>query len=303
MSELMLSVAVITYNQAKFISQTLDSILSQQHSYSYEIIVGDDCSTDNTRAVISEYVKKYPEIIKPLYNEKNFGLIENYFNVIKHCSGKYIMECAGDDWWLPGKVAKQIELMEKNNDIAMCYGKAYVWSEAQNKILPHVIGDGDNTFNSLIISNYITALTVCFTKEAILEYIKDVNPVKQNWLMEDFPFWLWISKNKKMHQLKDVLGCYRVTNTSISHVTNVEKKIKFLESVKAIKEYYCEDKELLKIFNNSFYEDSAFEYLKNGDLRNYRKFVRKSNSYKAIIKFICSFLPFYTSIILKKNKQ
>ena len=132
MQDIMFSVAIITYNQEKYISQTLDSILNQQHDYKYEIVIGEDCSTDKTKQIIEEYVAKYPEIIKPLYNNPNKGLINNYFNVINHCQGKYIMECAGDDYWLPGKVKSQIEFMENNLDVGMCYGKVKFWNE--NKI-------------------------------------------------------------------------------------------------------------------------------------------------------------------------
>ena len=109
---LMFSVAVITYNQEKYIAQTLDSIINQRHNYSYEIVVGDDCSSDGTREIVRQYAEKYPEIVKPIFNEKNLGIIKNYFNVISHCSGKYIMECAGDDFWLPGKVELQIPFYE-----------------------------------------------------------------------------------------------------------------------------------------------------------------------------------------------
>ena len=129
----LLSIAIITYNQEKYISQTLDSVLQQEHEYSYEIVIGEDCSSDGTRKIIEDYVEKYPDIIKPLYNIPNKGLIANYFNVLNHCSGKYIMECAGDDYWLPGKVQYQIDYMEKHPDIGMCYSKAKIFDEQNSK--------------------------------------------------------------------------------------------------------------------------------------------------------------------------
>ena len=64
--EVLFSVAVITYNQERYIAQTLDSILFQEHNYKYEIVVGEDCSTDNTRKIIEDYVLKYPDIIKKI---------------------------------------------------------------------------------------------------------------------------------------------------------------------------------------------------------------------------------------------
>ena len=73
----LLSIAIITYNQEKYISQTLDSVLQQEHEYSYEIVIGEDCSFDGTRKIIEDYVEKYPDIIKSLYHNPNKGLIAN----------------------------------------------------------------------------------------------------------------------------------------------------------------------------------------------------------------------------------
>ena len=135
MNDLMFSILVITYNQEKYIAKTLDSILSQEHDYKYEIVIGEDCSSDGTRAIIEAYANKYPLIIKPIYNNPNLGLIKNYFNTLAQCTGKYIMECAGDDWWLPGKVSFQIDYMEKHPDVGMCYGRAKRFIESKRKYL------------------------------------------------------------------------------------------------------------------------------------------------------------------------
>ncbi len=112
--ELMFSVEVTTYNQKEYIGQTLQSIIDQEHNYKYEILISDDCSTDGTQNVIKEFQKKYPDIIKPRYNEKNLGAMKNYYTNIERAQGKYLMGCGGDDYWLPGKVQKQISFMEKN---------------------------------------------------------------------------------------------------------------------------------------------------------------------------------------------
>lgn len=77
MSNLQLSVCIITYNQEKYLPQALDSVLQQEHEYSYEIVIGEDCSFDGTRKIIEDYVEKYPDIIKPLYHNPNKGFIAN----------------------------------------------------------------------------------------------------------------------------------------------------------------------------------------------------------------------------------
>lgn len=71
------SVCVMTYNQEKYIGQCLESLVTQETDFDFEIIVGDDFSTDGTRDVIQEYQKKYPDIIKPVFRDKNVGITEN----------------------------------------------------------------------------------------------------------------------------------------------------------------------------------------------------------------------------------
>ena len=206
MQEIMFSVAIITYNQEKYIAQTLDSILSQEHNYKYEIVIGEDCSSDNTKKIIEEYVAKYPQIIKPIYNNPNKGIIKNYFNVINNCQGKYIMECAGDDYWLPNKVNTQISFMEENKNVGMCYGKALFYENDNKKFQKKKFGTKWVKFNQLIQDNKIPALSVCIKNEIIKKYIKDINPEEKKWLMEDYPLWIWISKNSKIHFINKVIN-------------------------------------------------------------------------------------------------
>ena len=94
----MVSIIVITYNQEKTIARTLNSILHQETQYPFEIIIGDDASTDGTRVICEEYRNKYPNIIKLNEYHPNYGVVKNYAEALKRCTGKYIMVCAGDDW-------------------------------------------------------------------------------------------------------------------------------------------------------------------------------------------------------------
>lgn len=238
MQEIMFSVAIITYNQEEYISQTLDSILNQKHNYKYEIVVGEDCSTDNTKKIIEEYVAKYPQIIKPIYNNPNKGIIKNYFNVINNCQGKYIMECAGDDYWLQNKVNTQISFMEENKNVGMCYGKALFYENDNKKFQKKKFGTKWVKFNQLIQDNKIPALSVCIKNEIIKKYIKDINPEEKKWLMEDYPLWIWISKNSKIHFINKTFGVYRIGQDSASLAQNIEKQLAFSKNYHEIKTFF-----------------------------------------------------------------
>lgn len=115
--ELMLSIVVITFNQEKYISQALDSIISQKTDYDYEIIVGDDASTDSTPNILRKYSIIYNNRIKPYLREKNMGGrgANNLYDLLLKCRGKYVVILEGDDFWIDNKkIQKQIDFLENN---------------------------------------------------------------------------------------------------------------------------------------------------------------------------------------------
>ena len=292
MTEPLVSICVITYNQEGYIAQTLDSILSQEHNYPYEIVVGEDCSTDGTKKIIEEYVEKYPDIIKPLYNNPNKGIIGNYFNVISYCRGKYIMECAGDDYWLPGKVKTQVEYMETHPDVGMCYGKAFMLDVQTSIFLKREFGSKWETFPQLLQDNKVPALTVCMRKDVLSQYIKEINPLEKKWLMEDYPTWLWIAKNSKIKFLDFKFGVYRVGQVSASLDGNLEKMIRFSKNYHAIKSFYSElycstplewneDENLFFICYDELRKDYSQE-IKKKLLNHYKKISKKNLKMKVI---------------------
>ena len=109
MNKPLVSIASITYNHEKFIAQAIDSFLMQETDFDFEIIIGEDCSTDDTLKIIKEYKAKYPDIIKLITSESNVGMMTNFIRTLEACSGKYIALCEGDDYWTDTlKLQKQV---------------------------------------------------------------------------------------------------------------------------------------------------------------------------------------------------
>ena len=100
-NDIKVSVCVVTYNQENYIAECLESLVNQVTNFRYEIIVGEDCSTDGTRAIVQRYVEKYPNLIVPLFYKNNIGAVENIKKVYKKAKGKYIAHMDGDDIALP----------------------------------------------------------------------------------------------------------------------------------------------------------------------------------------------------------
>lgn len=118
--DIKVSVCVVAYNQEKYIAECLDSLVSQETDFKFEIIVGEDCSTDSTRAIVQQYVDKYPNLIKPIFHEQNVGAVENVKQVYIAAKGKYIAHMDGDDMALPTKLQKQFDILEENLDCNVC---------------------------------------------------------------------------------------------------------------------------------------------------------------------------------------
>lgn len=113
----MVSIQMLAYNHEKYIKQALDSILMQEVNFTYEIIIGEDCSKDKTRTILLGYKEKYPDKIKLILHEKNVGMHKNVEAVRRECRGKYCAYCEGDDYWTDSKkLQKQVDFLEKNKE-------------------------------------------------------------------------------------------------------------------------------------------------------------------------------------------
>lgn len=117
-----LSVLFITYNHEEYLRQSLDGILAQECDFDYEIVVGEDCSTDHTRDILREYAQRYPDKFVLLFREKNFGRpTMNVYDTGQHCKGDYIAFLEGDDYWTDvKKLQKQVDFLDSNPEYMGC---------------------------------------------------------------------------------------------------------------------------------------------------------------------------------------
>ncbi|MEO7101911.1 MAG: glycosyltransferase [Gemmatimonadaceae bacterium] len=115
------SVTVVTFNHEAFIGPCLESIVSQQTDFDFEVIVGEDASTDGTRAMVEAYARKYPTIVRPVYQPVNRGVNNNLATVLSEARGAYIAHIDGDDLALPGKLQRQVDLLDARPDVALCF--------------------------------------------------------------------------------------------------------------------------------------------------------------------------------------
>ena len=117
-ADVKVSVAMITYNHERFIAQAIESVLMQQTDFAVELVIGEDCSTDGTRAIVRDYGERYPERIRLLLPEHNLGMMPNFVATLKACRGQYVASVEGDDYWTdPHKLQKQVDFLESASGV------------------------------------------------------------------------------------------------------------------------------------------------------------------------------------------
>jgi glycosyltransferase involved in cell wall biosynthesis len=120
MSEPLVSVHMITYNHAPYIAKAIECVLAQKTSFPFELVIGEDCSTDGTREIVLDYAGRFPEKIRVITSDRNVGMQENSNRVNAALRGKYIAWCEGDDYWhSEGKLQLQVDYLESHPDCGL----------------------------------------------------------------------------------------------------------------------------------------------------------------------------------------
>lgn len=211
------SVMMPVYNAEKFLSQALDSILNQDFQ-DFHVVVSDDASTDRSAEIINKYKDWYPDKITVILNSSNLGVTSNCNLALSQCFGEYISLFAGDDIMLPGKLSKQVELMDKNPDCVLCYHPVEIFDS-----------DTDKTF---FITNQSYREDVFSTEDLLLKggipggcsIMVRRNAIPINGYdtrlktVSDWLFFLEISTQGKIKKIDEVLARYRKHSAGASQL-------------------------------------------------------------------------------------
>ncbi|OJV16784.1 MAG: family 2 glycosyl transferase [Dyadobacter sp. 50-39] len=259
------SVCVVTYNHEKFVAKMLDSILMQQTTFDFEIIVGDDLSKDNTRAILTEYQQRFPDKIRLLLHPKNMGL-NGKFNALATfaaAKGEYIAQFDGDDYLLvPDKLQKQVEMMDANPHYSACFHNARVIYD-DNAAPPHLV-NGINkkefTVDDLIGEDelcFIATSSLMFRRE---DFAKNPDPEWTNKSTSgDIPRNIMLATRGPIGYIDEVMSVYRKQRGGASFADNHYGK-DFLFN--RIEMYSNIDKELKYKYHDRLTKNIATYYYK-----------------------------------------
>lgn len=299
MREVMLSVVMTTYNHERYIATAIESVLRQQTDFPIEIVIGEDCSTDRTLNIALDYQSQYPEAIRIVRSESNVGWRENYRRTIAAAQGRYIALLDGDDYFTHRKkLQMQVDLLEANPDVGMCYGRSERVDESGNTTI-YPEGECLTTLEAMLRRNPAENCTVVARKALVERYYEEIRPAEHpEWLTDDLPMWLWFAANSRYMAIDCPMSVHRVLTYSVSHNPDYRRKIEFVDSLYDISLWYDERyngsqmrHELLTTKHNTAlwvlsYNGGVGEYLRRWrrDVREYQPLMKNIASYGLFAK-------------------
>lgn len=302
------SICMITYNHEKYIAQAIESVLMQKTNFDYELVIGEDFSTDKTREIVIKYQKKYPNKIKLVLNKRNLGMVPNFIQTLKKCRGKYIALLEGDDYWtLPHKLQRQADLLDNNQDYTISSHNVYVMREGSKNRPVEWLGTNCKVNSTLEdrLRNGSGGATCSLVFRS-----SSIKPLPKWFYISasDWPLQVLCTSKGKMYYFREVMAVYRQHKGS---ATDFEKG-----SAKELDAFLSGGINLCEIFDKHFnykytklikehlikymYPNLVNIYKNRGDISSARKYslliLRGILSghippYKEIIKHISLFIP------------
>jgi glycosyltransferase involved in cell wall biosynthesis len=213
------SVLMIAHNVEDYIAEALDSVLMQEVSFTYEIVVGEDCSTDRTREILLEYARRHQDRIRLILRDRNIGMNPNFAATYLECTGKYVALLDGDDFWTSRhKLQKQVDFMEAHPQCTICFHNAMV-VYADGRQAPHPFHMREpshhisahlpkpvSTLEDIARRNFIQTCSTMYRGGVVREL--------PDWYLTmptfDWPLHVLHAEHGEIRYLDEVLGAYRV---------------------------------------------------------------------------------------------
>jgi len=236
----MISVLVCTYNQEKYLSQAIESVLKQKCDEPLEILIGDDCSTDGTGKIADEYQSRFPDKVRVIRPEKNGGATLNGLRLIKEAKGEFLSICDGDDYWLgEDHLQKQIDIFRTMPSVGMVCAKAKRFIQSKGDYEGTLGYAGAEDLMTMLRDNKdVAAPTIAFRTELMRQCIDD-----SQWYIDNNYFYdtieaYWFAYNSRIKFIDEELAAYRILSNSEGHASTPEKEAEQARRYFAVKWHF-----------------------------------------------------------------
>jgi glycosyltransferase involved in cell wall biosynthesis len=260
MSAPLVSVKMITYNHAPYIAQAIEGVLRQRTDFPFELVIGEDCSTDGTRDIVFDYQKRHPDVIRVVTSERNVGMKQNSYRTGRACRGKYIAFCEGDDYWHhPLKLQKQVYHIDSHPECGLVFSDYDVYDAASQRTIycynrhirpnmPRSPGLVDIVSGRGGILAGLLTCTIMVRRELVVQVIEaDAYLHKEaHFLMGDTQLWAEVSCLKQINYLDESLVTHNLLVESASRSRDICRRLRFSVSGSEMLLYLCDKYDLPK---------------------------------------------------------
>lgn len=313
MSEKLVSICCITYNQENYIAKAIDSFLSQSYIQNCEILIHDDASTDDTLSILKKYHELYPDLIRlfpETVNQYSRGDHQMFPRLFKEARGKYIAICEGDDYWSDiDKIKMQVGIMEKHAEYSMCFHAAALYDCNLSRVTDTI--QFSKKSREVTEEEIITA-GGCMIPTASLFFRKDLVESLPEFFYHapvgDYPLQLCLASRGKAYYINRSMSIYRkyaLNSISVKNMTETmnDRIIFYKKLIKMLQEFSKDTKDIYKDATDERIYMYKFEILRDrrAFIRLLRKPYRKylfSKSYGGFFKVLisCIFPRFYCDV-------
>ncbi|GCD77349.1 glycosyl transferase [Thermaurantimonas aggregans] len=276
----LVSICMITYNHEPYIREAIEGVLKQITNFDFELIIGEDCSTDRTREICLEYQRKNPDVIRLLLREKNIGMMPNFLQTLEACQGKYIALCEGDDYWTdPLKLQKQVDFLEAHPDFVGAFHDCIILNQADGSQrlrigLTHIDEEADMA-SIIRQKNSPTASLLfknCFSKDF---WPQNADQISQG----DYLLVVLLARYGKFKYFPEPMSLYRIHEggvwSSKTRLYTTEQDIKFYTYLYQLFDT-SEIRQVIDAKLKAAYHKYAIELVKAGSIIKSISFLKKA---------------------------
>lgn len=240
----LISVVMPSYNRAELVGKAIDSVLTQQVNADIELLIGDNCSTENMKPIYEQYIQKYPGKITVFYRERNVGIASNWAQLILACKGEYVCNCDNDDFWHnPNKLQIQLDYMESHPDSNVLFSQYTIYNQRTGDVSNSGISYNKNIplYKTLWGSKapfHISSMM--FRREFVVGHVPLEDFIKYEFSVQDWPFYILLSRYTNFDLIDDNLSTFVIHGSSFTNPPDYDVYSSRLSKDYEVVKYLCE---------------------------------------------------------------
>lgn len=270
---------MISYNHEKYIEEAILSILNQECSFEFELIISDDCSKDDTSKTIKELITTHKKgnLIRYFQQTPNLGMMKNFGFVLQEAKGEYIAICEGDDYWTKNdKLQRQFEILENNNSLVLSFHNATILNEHNGDSKPFNSYTKEVYKSNEQFNQWLIPTASSFFRNVIPNTLPSF---LQKGTHGDLALFLFLGDYGDFHCTNEVMSVYRINDNGVtqSGFKGIEHNTKHIAQIADMQTHFGKKHQAeLNFRKSNYFLSNALLYAQAGKKNEAKQSLRKA---------------------------